>query len=121
MVISFSGPADDGAPPDHALRGRGTISFAAGEGGWQPTFVWSGRGEPCLPSGDLALLAGADIHSREGKPLLQFRMRRTLPPAYSFGHTPGGRLPSGAYDVRWWTVREEDGVRVGGTFGFELG
>ncbi|WP_328298889.1 hypothetical protein OG389_14465 [Streptomyces sp. NBC_00435] len=120
-MLSFSGPADDGAPPDHSLRGRGTISFSASEGGWQPTFVWSGQGEPARPTGQLALLAGADVLTRQGKPMLEFRMRRTLPPAYSFGHTRGDRIPAGAYAVRWWTVREEDGLRVGGSFGFELG
>ncbi|MCY0929707.1 hypothetical protein OTB20_26645 [Streptomyces sp. H27-H1] len=120
-MFSFSGPADDGTPPGHSLRGHGTISVSPAEGGWQPTFVWSGRGEPAHPAGGLALRAGADVLTRAGQPLLEFRMRRTLPPAYSFGHTRGERIPAGAYNVRWWTVREEDGVRVGGSFGFELG
>ncbi|CAM5453763.1 hypothetical protein SAVIM338S_02840 [Streptomyces avidinii] len=120
-MLSFSGPADGGAPPEHSLRGRGAISLAAAGGGWRPTFVWSGEGEPSRPAGDLPLAAGADLLTREGTPVLEFRMNRTLPAAYSFGHTPGERLPAGAYAVRWWTVREDDGARVGGSFGFELG
>ncbi|MGW6704994.1 hypothetical protein ACWGDE_08890 [Streptomyces sp. NPDC054956] len=122
MMLRFTGPADDGTPAGHpSLRGRGTISLAAADGGWKPTFVWSGQALP-VPGqgGELPLTAGAEVRTPEGTPLLEFRMRGTRQPAYSFGHTLGGRLPAGAYTVEWWTARDDDGSRVGGSFGFEL-
>ncbi|MBT2449315.1 hypothetical protein J7F03_19905 [Streptomyces sp. ISL-43] len=121
-MLRFTGPADDGTPADHPpLRGRGTISLAAADGGWQPTFMWSGQARPAPGHPrELPLTAGAEVRTPEGTPLLEFRMRGTRQPAYSFGHTLGGRLPAGAYTVEWWTARDDDGTRVGGSFGFEF-